>query len=162
MKASVLNAMLLTIYALWTATLTLTPSRRIYFTAAIFKDSYFNDGNTGGCYFTVDIFEEASNFNIDIFEEASDFNKDYEEDCYCNVDHFKSGCHFNDGNAGGSYFNDDQGVGAYQEASTKYRWRSRPSYSHVRTGEKVGSNCTPKVQVKPSPRRLRSRTGRAP
>ena len=84
------------------------------------------------CYFTVDIFEEASNFNVDIFEEASNFNNDYEEDCY-----------FNDGNDEDSHFNDAQGVnetpGAYQEASTMYHWRSRPSYSHARTGAKVGS-----------------------
>ena len=63
-KASVLNATLLTTYALWTATLTLTPSRRIYFTAAIFKDSYFNDGNTEGCFFTVDNAEDCL-FNHD-------------------------------------------------------------------------------------------------
>ena len=40
----------------------LTPSRRIYFTAAIFKDSYFNDGNTEGCYFTDDNFEKSCYF----------------------------------------------------------------------------------------------------
>ena len=94
-----------------------------------------------------------------------------------NVDHLRS-CDYNDGNAGGSdfnddnfedcyftnghekdkevcYLNDDQGVnetpGAYQEASTTYHWQSRPSYTHARTGAKVGFNCTPKVQAMTKP-----------
>ena len=34
------------------------------FTAAIFKDGYFNDGNAEGCYFTVDNAEDCL-FNHD-------------------------------------------------------------------------------------------------
>ena len=37
----------------------------------------------------------------------SHFNDYYEEDEIFNIDHFKSGCYFNEGNAGGSYCNVD-------------------------------------------------------
>ena len=87
MKASVLNAMLLTIYALWTATLMLTSSRRIYFTAAFFKDGYFNDGNAEGCYFNVDNYKDSY------------LNDSNPEGCYFNVNNYEDG-----------YFTDDQGA----------------------------------------------------
>ena len=59
MKASVLNTTLLIYLRFEDCHFNVDTSRRIYFTAAIFKDSYFNDGNAEGCYFTVDNAEDC-------------------------------------------------------------------------------------------------------
>ena len=65
MKASVLNATLLTIYAFEDCHFNVdTFEEDCHFTAAIFKDGYFNDGNAEGCYFTVDNAEDCL-FNYD-------------------------------------------------------------------------------------------------
>ena len=77
--------------------------------------------------------------------------------CYCNDDNFGKGCYFNGDHKEVSYFTDGytedgffNGQGAIK---TLYyvRWRSRPSYTHARTGAKVSSNCTPKVQATTKP-----------
>ena len=77
------------------------------------------------------------------------------EDRYYNDVNFEDEFYFNDGNAGGRYFNDGQGVnetpGACKTHLLTYHWRSRPNYSYARTGAKVGSNCTPKVLAKSKP-----------
>ena len=111
---------------------------------------------------------ESSCFIVDLFGGSSNFNNSYWEDFYYNIDTFEDRCYFNvdnfedcyctDGHEEDSYLNDGQGVyetpGAYLEAPITIAGkrsgpssRSRPSYTHTRTGAKVGFNCTPKVQV---------------
>ena len=123
-------------------------------------------------------FGEDSDFNDDTFEHRCYFNAS-NENCYLDVDIFEDGVYFIDGYAEDCYLTDaapsrlqgkllaqrwprsDQDSGSNQDASTTNRWRSRTSYFHARTGAKYGSNCTPKVQVKPSRGELRSRAGKA-
>ena len=94
-----------------------------------------NDGNGGG----------------------SDFSDDNFEDCYCTDGHEKDKevCYLNDG----------QGVIKHWVLIKKHPLRiagkrsgpssrSRPSYTHTRTGAKVGFNSTPKVQTTIKPEEI--------
>ena len=74
-KASVLNATLLTIHAFEDCHFNVdTFEENCHFTAAIFKDGYFNDSNAEGCYFTVDNFDYCY-FNDDNLEKSCYFTK---------------------------------------------------------------------------------------
>ena len=95
-------------------------------------------------FYNVDHCERRGCYYIDGNASGSDFSNDNFEDC-----------HFTDGHQEDNCLNDSQGVnetpGAYQEASTTSlakvwsKLEIKASYTHSRTGAKIGFNCTPKV-----------------